>query len=242
MTRRRATVFRPLVTPYAAPSAAESAKVQACPGHWSGRRRCPDKAEVPAQRRRKSTLIAATRTVRRQAPRVLIVTAALLVLGNQGAGGARASTLGPARSWAGVFESSLVDRINAFRRAHHLGALELSGSLSAAAREHDEQMIRFGYFGHASPDGSSFWQRVESHYRSQPRHSWAVGENLLSASPRVSPGGALAAWLASPEHRATLLNADWREIGLDVLHVRSAPGVFAGEPTTVITADFGVRS
>ncbi len=103
-------------------------------------------------------------------------------------------------------------------------------------------MIQFGYFGHSSRDGSPFWQRVESHYRSQPRHRWAVGENLLWASPRVSPGGALAAWLASPEHHATLLNADWSEIGLDVLHVRAAPGVFAGEPTTVITADFGVRT
>ena len=150
--------------------------------------------------------------------------------------------MSPARNTVGVFESSLFDRINLFRRAHHLGALELSSDLSAAAREHDEQMIRFGYFGHSSPDGSAFWQRVESHYRPLLRRRWAVGENLLSASPRVSPRDALAAWLSSPEHRATLLKAGWREIGLAVLHVSSAPGVFAGEPTTVITADFGVRS
>ena len=142
----------------------------------------------------------------------------------------------------GVFESGLFRRINLVRRAHHLGGLELSRDLSAAAREHDAQMIRFGYFGHASPDGSPFWLRVESHYRPQLRHVWAVGENLLSASPDVTPRGALAAWLASPEHRATILNPDWREIGLAVLHVSSAPGVFAGDSTTVVTADFGVRS
>jgi uncharacterized protein YkwD len=166
----------------------------------------------------------------------------MLVVGSQATAGARARAASPARNTAGVFESSLFDRINLLRRAHHLGALEVSSELSAAAREHDEQMIRFGYFGHSSPDGSAFWQRVESHYRPLLRRRWAVGENLLSASPRVSPRDALAAWLASPEHRATLLKPGWREIGLSFLHVSSAPGVFAGEPTTVITADFGVRT
>ncbi|MGZ4355933.1 MAG: CAP domain-containing protein [Gaiellaceae bacterium] len=163
-------------------------------------------------------------------------------MGAQAASGARTPATSPARDTVGPFESSLFDRINLLRRAHHLGALQLSRDLSAAAREHDEQMIRFGYFGHSSPDGSAFWQRVESHYRPLLRRRWAVGENLLSASPRVSPRDALAAWLASPEHRATLLKAGWREIGLAVLHVSSAPGVFSREPTTVITADFGVRS
>jgi uncharacterized protein YkwD len=57
----------------------------------------------------------------------------------------------------------------------------------------------------------------------------------------VSPQTALAAWFESPEHRATILNAGWREIGVAVLHVRAAPGVFAGRPAVVITADFGVR-
>ena len=146
------------------------------------------------------------------------------------------------RSRVSRFETSLIGRINLLRRTHHLGALKISRDLFAAAREHDEQMIRFGYFGHASHDGSPSWQRVSSYYRPQLRHGWAVGENLLSASPGVSPQAALAAWLASPEHRATILTAGWREIGLAVLHVSSAPGVFAGEPTTVITADFGVRS
>jgi uncharacterized protein YkwD len=141
-----------------------------------------------------------------------------------------------------AFESSLLDQVNLLRRGHGLNELKPSRGLFVAAREHDDQMIRFGYFGHSSPDGSPFWQRVESRYPPRRRHRWAVGENLLSASPGVSPRRALAAWLASPEHRAILLNPAWCEIGLVVLHVSSAPGVFGGQPTTVITADFGVHS
>jgi uncharacterized protein YkwD len=141
-----------------------------------------------------------------------------------------------------AFESSLVDQVNLLRRAHDLVELKPSHGLFSAAREHDDQMIRFGYFGHSSPNGSPFWRRVAAHYPPERPHRWAVGENLLSASPGVSPRRALAAWLASPEHRAILLNPAWREIGLVVQHVGSAPGVFGGEPTTVITADFGVHS
>ena len=166
----------------------------------------------------------------------------MLAAGSHGATRAHAHPVALPRSWASGFESNLIDRINRLRRAHQLAALEPSRALSAVARVHDEQMVRFGYFGHASHDGSPFWQRVMLRYPPRRRHRWAVGENLLSATPDVSPQGALTVWLASPEHRATLMNPGWRTIGLAVLHVSSAPGVFHDRPTTVVTADFGVRS
>jgi uncharacterized protein YkwD len=48
-------------------------------------------------------------------------------------------------------------------------------------------------------------------------------------------------WLRSPVHRANLLAAQWREIGIGAVHVTSAPRMYRGAPVTVITADFGVR-
>jgi uncharacterized protein YkwD len=45
----------------------------------------------------------------------------------------------------------------------------------------------------------------------------------------------------SPEHRANILTAEWRQIGVAAVHVDSAPGVFNGQPVTIITTDFGYR-
>ena len=47
--------------------------------------------------------------------------------------------------------------------------------------------------------------------------------------------------MKSPEHRANLLSAKWREIGLSAVHVQAAPGTFDGLDVTIVTADFGVR-
>ena len=70
---------------------------------------------------------------------------------------------------------------------------------------------------------------------------WSVGENLLWSSPEVDPAGALKLWMNSPEHRANILTAEWREIGVAAVHVDAAPGAFNGQPVTIITTDFGVR-
>jgi len=45
----------------------------------------------------------------------------------------------------------------------------------------------------------------------------------------------------SPEHRANILTARWREIGVSAVHLAAAPGAFKGLEVTIITTDFGVR-
>jgi uncharacterized protein YkwD len=134
--------------------------------------------------------------------------------------------------------AALVLAMNDARAKEGLPPLGVSKPLEQAALAHDREMLRFGFFGHSSPDGREFWQRVERWY--PPRgHGWTVGENLLAASPNVSMKKTVAAWLASPEHRAVLLSGAWRAVGVAVLHSRHAPGVYEGEATTFITADFG---
>jgi uncharacterized protein YkwD len=138
-------------------------------------------------------------------------------------------------------ESGVLGDINAFRRAHGLPPLRLNGRLTAAARAHSAQMARDGYFSHDSADGSVFWKRIQGFYGSSPWSYWSVGENLLWSSPDVTPSGALKMWLASPEHRANLMNRRWREIGVAAVHEAAAPGVFKGLDVTIVTTDFGVR-
>jgi uncharacterized protein YkwD len=154
-----------------------------------------------------------------------------------------AATAAPQRVHApqSGLESGVLAQINAFRRNHHLTPLKLSVKLGAAAEAHTVQMAQDGYFAHESADGSLFWKRIQSFYASSPWSYWSVGENLLWSSPDVTPAKALQMWLASPEHRANLMNPRWREIGVSALHVDTAPGVFKGLPVTIVTTDFGVR-
>jgi uncharacterized protein YkwD len=135
-------------------------------------------------------------------------------------------------------EANLVVAMNDVRAQAGLPPLRINERLGDAALAHDREMLRYGFFSHTSRDGREFWQRVERWY--PPRgQGWAVGENLLAASPNVSMKHTVAAWLASPEHRANLLSRAWLFVGVAVLHASSAPGVFEGEATTFITADFG---
>jgi uncharacterized protein YkwD len=137
--------------------------------------------------------------------------------------------------------AAVLAQVNLVRRQHGLVALRLSAKLSAAAAQHSRQMGQDGYFAHDSADGSSFWKRVERYYPSHGFGYWSVGENLLWASPDVDGPGALDLWMHSPEHRANLLTARWREIGLSAVKVQAAPGAYHGLDVTIVTADFGVR-
>jgi uncharacterized protein YkwD len=156
---------------------------------------------------------------------------------------APAATAGPQRRTAALtpLESSVLVRINGFRRAHHLAPLKVNVRLGSAAMAHTREMAADGYFAHASHDGSLFWKRIQTFYGSGPWQYWSVGENLLWSSPDVTAGKALQMWLASPEHRANLMNPHWREIGVAAVHVAAAPGVFKGLDVTIVTTDFGVR-
>ena len=161
----------------------------------------------------------------------------VLVLPSVGSAGSR-SGVAP----VGRLGSGLVAQVNTLRLAHGLVPLRVSPSLRAAANVHSTQMARLGYFSHDSANGGSFSSRIATFYPARGYRSWTVGENLLWASPDVGALRALKLWLASPPHRANLLNPRWREIGLVAVHARSAPGVYGNAPTTIVTADFGTRS
>jgi uncharacterized protein YkwD len=154
-----------------------------------------------------------------------------------------AATAAPRHAHAALtpLESGVLVDINNFRRAHQLPPLKFSTRLTAAARAHTQEMAQQGYFAHDSANGSAFWRRIQGFYTSSPWRYWSVGENLLWSSPDVSPRHALEMWLASPEHKANLMNARWREIGVAALHEAAAPGVFKGLDVTIVTTDFGVR-
>lgn len=145
-----------------------------------------------------------------------------------------------AESRSAALARSVFHQINSVRREHGLAPLVLSTKLSAAARQHTDEMGSEGYFAHESVDHSALWKRVERWYPSTGCY-WTVGENLLWWSPDVSPSDVVTMWMNSTEHRANLLSPSWHEIGLAVVHFDSAPGTYGDQPVTIVTADFGAR-
>jgi uncharacterized protein YkwD len=141
-----------------------------------------------------------------------------------------------------ALEAQVLADVNATRRQRGLRPLRFSTALSRAADSHSRDMARRGYFSHTSPDGSAFWRRVQRFYPSAGYRSWAVGENLVWASPELTAASALSMWMGSPPHRANLLSRQWREVGLSAVHAAAGPGVFGGHPVTIVTANFGSRT
>jgi uncharacterized protein YkwD len=138
-------------------------------------------------------------------------------------------------------ESGVLAGLNKIRAQHGLQPLKISARLTASAAQHSKEMGVDGYFEHNSHDGTVFWKRIGRWYGSHGFGYWSVGENLLWSSPQVDPAGAMQLWMNSPEHRANILTARWREIGISAVHFASAPGTFKGLEVTIITTDFGIR-
>jgi uncharacterized protein YkwD len=139
-------------------------------------------------------------------------------------------------------QSALLAQINGFRAAHGLARLRVNPALAGAADRHSAQMAKLGFFSHDSANGQSFSQRIAQAYSPRGFRSWTVGENLVWGGPDIGAARAFRLWLSSAPHRANLLNARWREVGLGAVHTTSAPGVYGGGAATIITADFGART
>jgi uncharacterized protein YkwD len=135
----------------------------------------------------------------------------------------------------------LVAALNTVRRSHKRPALALSPRLQQAGEGHALALARAGQFTHSWPDGRPFGTWIRVFYPSARFRYWSVGENLVWATPTLTPEQAVKDWLASPQHRRVLLTAAWRQVGIGVVYAVAAPGAYGGSDVTVAAAEFGVR-
>ena len=148
---------------------------------------------------------------------------------------------GPDVSPVDNLESAVLDELNAVRLEQGLRPLRLHARLTAAANSHSLDMVASGYFGHESSDGRSFAARIKGFYKPAPRRAWAVGENLIWQSRRLTARTAVTRWLDSPGHRENLLRPRYRDVGISAVRADRAPGVFGQRRVVVLTVDFGTR-
>ena len=139
-------------------------------------------------------------------------------------------------------ESAVLDELNLVRLEHGLRQLRINPKLTEAADNHSLEMVKAGYFGHESPDGSHFARRIKSFYKPRAgNRRWTVGENLIWSTSRLSARAAVSAWLASPGHRENLLGPMFREVGISAVRAVGASGVYGHRRVVVLTVDFGAR-
>lgn len=109
---------------------------------------------------------------------------------------------------------------NLERAAAGVDQLILSPELTQAAQDYAEVLARGDCFGHACGPQADLRSRVErSGYTDWTR----IGENI--AAGQRSPEEVMAAWMASPGHRANILNPAFREIGIGVVN-RGRSGLY----------------
>jgi uncharacterized protein YkwD len=127
--------------------------------------------------------------------------------------------------------------VNLERNARGLRRLRANRRLRLAASGHTSAMIERRFFGHQQPGGVGVRDRLRAVRYITPRYRWTVGENLAYGIGRTArPREILALWMASPGHRANILEARFREVGVGIMP--AAPGATGG---ATYTTDFGVR-
>jgi uncharacterized protein YkwD len=128
-------------------------------------------------------------------------------------------------------ERAIVRQVNRERHRFGLRAVRLTRSLNRAAVRHSRMILRANVLTHDGTHGTPFAARIRRSVRFR-----GVGETL-AWMPRGSGTGArtvVALWMASPPHRATLLDPSFRRIGVGRL--RGRLGAVGG---VAVTADFG---
>jgi uncharacterized protein YkwD len=119
--------------------------------------------------------------------------------------------------------------------------LRISASLESAAEGHCAEMVADGYFAHVSPSGETPLDRLRQvAYLPGPAFGYVVGENLAWGTYTLAtPQAIVAAWIASPEHLANILDARYTETGIGVS--TAVPGSLgAGAPGATYGQEFGV--
>jgi uncharacterized protein YkwD len=129
---------------------------------------------------------------------------------------------------AAVISAVLVELANDDRSAQALGELQVNPKLVAAAQAKVNDMAEKGYFAHETPEGYDSW-----HWFGLVNYEYSyAGENL--AVDFTESADVEKAWMASPTHRANILNDRYTEIG-----IATAKGMYKGREAIFAVQMFG---
>src|SRR5205807_9931988 len=124
--------------------------------------------------------------------------------------------------------AAVVCRVNHERAVNGEAPLAVDSRLAAAAESHASEMISADYFAHVSPSGVTPVDRIRATgYIPGPEYGYVIGENLAWGTLSLStPRAIVAAWMASPEHRANILESRYASTAVAV--APAVPASLAG--------------
>ena len=123
-----------------------------------------------------------------------------------------------------TLQADIVTLSNAQRVAHGCSPLTVNAQLTSAATVQSAFMAQSSTFSHIGAAGSSFVNRIQATGFTRP-----LAENI--AYGFRSGADVVNAWMASPEHRANLLNCKAVTVGVSA--------VYGASGTPYYTQDFG---
>jgi hypothetical protein len=129
---------------------------------------------------------------------------------------------------AQITPSGLLAATNQARADQHEKPLVMNAELNKAAELKVKNMFDKQYWAHTAPDGTTPWHW----FGVAGYHYDSAGENL--AKDFTTNSSTVAAWMASPSHRANILNASYQDVGFAVMD-----STLDGHPTTLIVALYG---
>jgi uncharacterized protein YkwD len=133
--------------------------------------------------------------------------------------------------------AALLCLVNEQRAQQGLAGVDSSWRLRRAAQGHTDDMVARAYFGHVSPGGSDLSDRIRATGYLSHRYDWFLGEALgWAEGPVATPDRLMAAWMASPPHRAVILGPLYRQLGVGVDLAAPTAGV---QDAFTVTLDFG---
>ena len=124
--------------------------------------------------------------------------------------------------------STILTLTNTSRTQGGLSTLKENALLDLAAQRKAKDMIARNYFAHTTPDGKRFWTWIDA----TGYNYTLAGENL--AIDFTTPEAAHAALMASPTHKANIMNSRYKDVGIAVV-----TGNMGGSETTVLVELFG---
>jgi uncharacterized protein YkwD len=131
-----------------------------------------------------------------------------------------------------LLSAEVIAWTNTYREENHLTALARNQQLDAAAIIKVHDMFDRQYFEHVSPSGKNSADLVTG---VGYEYLW-VGENL-ALGIFSSEKDLVDAWMASPGHRANILNSHFEEIGVGV-----EEGEYEGKHVWIAVQEFGKPS
>jgi uncharacterized protein YkwD len=126
-------------------------------------------------------------------------------------------------------DAGIIAITNTNRSKAGAGPLTYNAKLAASAKEKADDMFKNQYFEHVSPSG-----RGPADLANDVSYSYIlIGENLAEGNFKDDLD-LMNAWMASPGHRANILNTHFTEIGVAVVK-----GTFQGQSTWMAVQEFG---